>query len=183
MENSICDGWGEGSGLELWDTECNTYSTEKTIEASFGYLATEETLKNRVEEMTDSMYSHSRVDEAQWRTQEDVKNINFNLLIIIIAISVLLINIIIISLGVMVCRLHKKRVKKKRISEMSRVPQNCPKTKEELLTLKRSYLECTPGSSTQSACLIEDTASEITNSTCSCHCENYSRIVKQETPI
>jgi len=168
MENSICDGWGEGSGLELWDTECNTYSTE-----------------NRVEEMTDSMYSHSRVDEAQWRTQEDVKNINFNLLIIIIAISVLLINIIIISLGVMVCRLHKKRVKKKRISEMSRVPQNCPKTKEELLTLKRSYLECSPLSSTQSASLIEieDSASEITNSTCSCHCENYPRIVKQETPI
>ena len=42
------------------------------------------------------------------------------------------------KINILFFRLHKKRVKKKRISEMSRVPQNCPKTKEELLTLKRS---------------------------------------------
>ena len=27
MDSTICDGWGEGSGLEVWDTECHTSET------------------------------------------------------------------------------------------------------------------------------------------------------------
>ena len=31
----ICDDWGEGSGLEIWDTDCNSHTSGKQNQLYF----------------------------------------------------------------------------------------------------------------------------------------------------
>jgi len=91
----ICDDWGEGSGLEIWDTDCNSHTSEK-------YSGV----------VNDSLQSKLDQDDPKLWSNFNI-SVNFNLMIVLIGLSILFINFVIIGVVVLICRLQRRQSNKK----------------------------------------------------------------------
>ena len=104
---TVCEDWGEGSGLLIWETECNESDPgeNKNLHIVSVYLRL---THNQSYCISDPPFVDTNVLIARpvKSNHEDFSfaSINLTFLLVIIVLSILCLNVLIIGITVIICR-------------------------------------------------------------------------------
>ena len=104
---TVCEDWGEGSGLLLWETECNESDPgeNKNFNIVYVYLML---THNKSYYISDPPFVDTNIVIARpvKSNPEEFSfaGVNLTFLLVIIVLSILCLNVLIIGITVIICR-------------------------------------------------------------------------------
>ena len=104
---TVCENWGEGSGLQVWEIECN--ESDPGENKNFNMVSVYLMLThNQSYYISDPPFVDTNVLIAKPVKSNPKEfsfgSINFTFLLVIIVLSILCLNVLIIGITVIICR-------------------------------------------------------------------------------
>ena len=103
---TVCEDWGEGSGLQIWDTDCNVSDPGQQCKWLHFAINVSLTLTHIADPPLVDMINDGQCCEGTVSTTEEFSfaGVNLTFLLVIIVLSILCINFLVIGISIIIWR-------------------------------------------------------------------------------